>query len=152
MTTNREETDLYEILGCDELSSQEQIIAEYKIRARALHPDKIPESGNRDATEKFITLTKAKEILCDDQKRKYYDNWRHSGLDVSFDFWLSKLKSNHMTMHWAQEPHKQHMIGPDHNEEKKSSITGDENIEKMAWRKSSIEGRSQLRKFRNYKS
>lgn len=55
MTTNREETDLYEILGCDELSSQEQIIAEYKIRAKALHPDKIPERVDRDATEKFIT-------------------------------------------------------------------------------------------------
>ncbi|CAG04728.1 unnamed protein product [Tetraodon nigroviridis] len=32
--------DYYGILGCDELSSTEQILNEYKIRALACHPDK----------------------------------------------------------------------------------------------------------------
>ncbi|KAG7999930.1 DnaJ-like protein subfamily C member 12 [Nibea albiflora] len=32
--------DYYGLLGCDELSSTEQILNEYKIRALACHPDK----------------------------------------------------------------------------------------------------------------
>ena len=49
-----EDTDyLYKLLGCDELSSEEQIIAEYKIKAKALHPDK--NSGDIETTDEFIT-------------------------------------------------------------------------------------------------
>ena len=44
---------LYKLLGCDELSSEEQIIAEYKTKAKALHPDK--NSGGVETTEEFIT-------------------------------------------------------------------------------------------------
>ncbi len=32
--------DYYSVLGCDPSSTQEQILAEYKVRARQLHPDK----------------------------------------------------------------------------------------------------------------
>ena len=44
---------LYKLLGCDELSSEEQIIAEYKTKAKALHPDK--NSGGVETTDEFIT-------------------------------------------------------------------------------------------------
>jgi DnaJ family protein C protein 12 len=54
MAENMEDVDyLYKLLGCDELSSEEQIIREYKIRAKALHPDK--NSGDIETTNEFIT-------------------------------------------------------------------------------------------------
>ena len=40
---------LYELVGCDELSTEEQIITEYKIKAKTLHPDK-----NSGDDEEFI--------------------------------------------------------------------------------------------------
>ena len=32
--------DYYSLLGCDQSSSPEQILAEYRVRAKELHPDK----------------------------------------------------------------------------------------------------------------
>ena len=43
---------LYELMGCDELSTAEQIITEYKIRAKNLHPDK--NSGKEEFTKEFV--------------------------------------------------------------------------------------------------
>uniref|UniRef100_A0A5F5PKD3 DnaJ heat shock protein family (Hsp40) member C12 n=1 Tax=Equus caballus TaxID=9796 RepID=A0A5F5PKD3_HORSE len=37
--------DYYTLLGCDELSSVEQILAEFKVRALEYHPDKHPENS-----------------------------------------------------------------------------------------------------------
>nr|XP_036866793.1 dnaJ homolog subfamily C member 12 [Manis javanica]XP_036866794.1 dnaJ homolog subfamily C member 12 [Manis javanica] len=43
---NLEDTeDYYILLGCDELSSVEQILAEFKVRALECHPDKHPENS-----------------------------------------------------------------------------------------------------------
>ncbi|XP_015278684.1 PREDICTED: dnaJ homolog subfamily C member 12 [Gekko japonicus] len=36
--------DYYSLLGCDELSTVEQIISEFKVRALECHPDKHPEN------------------------------------------------------------------------------------------------------------
>ena len=44
---------LYKLLGCDELSSEEQITKEYKLKAKALHPDK--NCGDVETTNEFIT-------------------------------------------------------------------------------------------------
>ena len=55
-------------------------------------------------------MTKAKEILCDKKKRKQYDSWRRSGLDISFDLWLKTDQTNHVSMHWAPIPKKKKMI------------------------------------------
>lgn len=41
---------LYSVLGCDSLSSVEQIHTEFKARARELHPDK---AGGTESTEAF---------------------------------------------------------------------------------------------------
>ena len=54
MAENVEDKDyLYKFLGCDELSSEQQIIAEYKTKAKAIHPDK--NSGDVETTDEFIT-------------------------------------------------------------------------------------------------
>lgn len=102
---------LYELVGCDELSTEEQIITEYKIKAKTLHPDK-----NSGDDEEFIRLNKAKEILCDKEQRKKYDFWRRSGLAIPFDAWLKTDKFNRMSFHWAPKPKKEKMIESCHKE------------------------------------
>ena len=42
------EPDLYAIIGADETSSLDQIKAEFKHRAKKLHPDKVTEAENRE--------------------------------------------------------------------------------------------------------
>uniref|UniRef100_A0A8C3YW01 DnaJ homolog subfamily C member 12 n=1 Tax=Catagonus wagneri TaxID=51154 RepID=A0A8C3YW01_9CETA len=77
--------DYYELLGCDELSSVEQILAEFKIRALECHPDKHPE--NSQAVETFQKLQKAKEILTNEASRARYDHWRRSQMAMPFQQW-----------------------------------------------------------------
>lgn len=77
--------DYYGLLGCDELSSTEQILNEYKIRALACHPDKHLDSPR--AVADFQKLQEAKEVLCDETKRKNYDLWKRSGVTIPFHDW-----------------------------------------------------------------
>ena len=54
--------DYYKLLGCDRLSSPEQIQTEFKVRAKECHPDKqknITESN----PERFQVLLKVKSDL-----------------------------------------------------------------------------------------
>ena len=44
--------DFYRILGCDKSSSSEQILTEYKARAKDYHPDR----NQSDTTEEFKKL------------------------------------------------------------------------------------------------
>ena len=53
--------DYYGILGCDKSSSAEQILAEFKVRAKQLHPDK---SDDPACEEKFKLLHTVREWLC----------------------------------------------------------------------------------------
>ena len=46
-------------------------------------------------------LRYAYDILIDDNKRRDYDKWLHSGLRVSYKGWLEKQKSGHFAMHFA---------------------------------------------------
>jgi len=93
-----EEDDYYTVLGCTELSSTEQVMAEYKQRAKLCHPDKTPQDSQ--AAMKFQRLHKAKAILSDSQSRKNYDLWRRSGVCISYDKWCA-LSATHSSMHWA---------------------------------------------------
>uniref|UniRef100_A0AAA9T4C2 DnaJ homolog subfamily C member 12 n=1 Tax=Bos taurus TaxID=9913 RepID=A0AAA9T4C2_BOVIN len=77
--------DYYTLLGCDELSSVEQILAEFKVRALECHPDKHPE--NSKAVETFQKLQKAKDILTNEASRARYDHWRRSQMSMSFQQW-----------------------------------------------------------------
>ncbi|XP_037055560.1 dnaJ homolog subfamily C member 12 isoform X2 [Peromyscus leucopus] len=77
--------DYYALLGCDELSSVEQILAEFKVRALECHPDKHPE--NSKAVETFQRLQKAKEILTNAESRARYDHWRRSQMSMPFEQW-----------------------------------------------------------------
>ncbi|XP_013909693.1 PREDICTED: dnaJ homolog subfamily C member 12 [Thamnophis sirtalis] len=77
--------DYYSLLGCDELSTVEQIVAEFKVRALECHPDKHP--GTPQAVENFQKLQHAKEILSNEDSRARYDYWRRSKIAIPFQKW-----------------------------------------------------------------
>uniref|UniRef100_A0A8C2QY99 DnaJ homolog subfamily C member 12 n=1 Tax=Capra hircus TaxID=9925 RepID=A0A8C2QY99_CAPHI len=100
--------DYYTLLGCDELSSVEQILAEFKVRALECHPDKHPE--NSKAVETFQKLQKAKDILTNEASRARYDQWRRSQMSMSFQQWEALSDSVKMSMHWAVRGKKDLML------------------------------------------
>lgn len=100
--------DYYGLLGCDELSSAEQILGEYKIRALACHPDK--HLDNPRAVADFQKLQEAKEVLCNETKRKNYDLWKRSGVNIPFQDWQALNDSVKTSMHWAVRNKKEPML------------------------------------------
>ncbi|XP_051009129.1 dnaJ homolog subfamily C member 12 [Acomys russatus] len=100
--------DYYALLGCDELSSVEQILAEFKVRALECHPDKHPE--NSKAVETFQKLQKAKEILTNAESRARYDHWRRSQMSMPFEQWEALADSVKTSMHWAVRSKKDLML------------------------------------------
>ena len=46
-------------------------------------------------------LLQAKETLCDPQERKIYDDWRYSGIAMSYEQWRALKDSVKTSMHWA---------------------------------------------------
>lgn len=100
--------DYYMLLGCDELSSVEQILAEFKVRALECHPDKHPE--NSKAGETFQKLQKAKEILTNEESRARYDHWRKSQISMPFQQWETLSASVKASMHWAVKGKKDLML------------------------------------------
>ncbi|XP_034081739.1 dnaJ homolog subfamily C member 12 isoform X1 [Gymnodraco acuticeps] len=100
--------DYYGLLGCDELSSTEQILNEYKIRALACHPDKHLDSPT--AVADFQKLQEAKEVLCNEAKRKNYDIWGRSGVAIPFHDWQALNDSVKTSMHWAVRSKKEPML------------------------------------------
>ncbi|NXI69050.1 DJC12 protein, partial [Anseranas semipalmata] len=106
--------DYYNLLGCDELSTVEQILAEFKIKALECHPDKHP--GNPKAVENFQKLQQAKEILINEESRARYDYWRRSKITIPFQQWEALSNSVKTSMHWAVQSKKDQMLeAPDLN-------------------------------------
>ena len=70
--------DYYKILGIDKKASQDEIKKAFRTLAVKYHPDKNPD--NKDAEEKFKTISEANEVLSNTEKRKKYDelgeNWQ----------------------------------------------------------------------------
>ncbi|XP_020853913.1 dnaJ homolog subfamily C member 12 isoform X5 [Phascolarctos cinereus] len=91
--------DYYELLGCDELSTVDQILAEFKVRALECHPDKNPEDPQ--AVENFQRLQKAKDILTNEESRDRYDYWRRSRVPIPFHQWEALSNSVKMELNNA---------------------------------------------------
>ncbi|XP_067858874.1 dnaJ homolog subfamily C member 12 [Heptranchias perlo] len=100
--------DYYRILGCDELSTTEQIIAEFKAKALGCHPDKHPQ--NPKAVEQFQKLQQAKETLTNKDQRSHYDHWRRSRIAIPFQQWEALSDAVKMSMHWAVRGKKEPML------------------------------------------
>lgn len=55
VVNNSSQSNFYKLLGCDELSTKEQINSEFKQRAKKLHPDKRPEDERASQLfERFV--------------------------------------------------------------------------------------------------
>uniref|UniRef100_A0A914UJW9 J domain-containing protein n=1 Tax=Plectus sambesii TaxID=2011161 RepID=A0A914UJW9_9BILA len=102
--------DYYALLGCDELSTPEQIQAEYRARVVGSHPDKAVGDEKDDAHQRFQLLQRAKEVLCDPALKRSYDAWRRAGIAVSFKDWIANQSVTQMSMHWASSKPKKAMI------------------------------------------
>ncbi|XP_003471449.1 dnaJ homolog subfamily C member 16 isoform X2 [Cavia porcellus] len=68
--------DPYRVLGVSRTASQADIKKAYKKLAREWHPDKNRDPG---AADKFIQISKAYEILSNEEKRSSYDRYGDAG-------------------------------------------------------------------------
>ncbi|XP_026851351.1 dnaJ homolog subfamily C member 12 [Electrophorus electricus] len=156
--------DYYRLLGCDELSTTDQIVSEFKVRALACHPDKHP--ANPKAVEEFQKLQEAKEVLTDETKRKKYDFWLRSRITVPFSEWQALSDSVKTSIHWAVRTKKEQMLEQAKDTNAKSTenqarqwpaevISSDEQLSSsnsghQIFRWTSDAPSSLLQKFRNY--
>ncbi|CAG0917307.1 unnamed protein product [Notodromas monacha] len=131
--------DFYDVLGCAPDSSLEQILAEYKIRARELHPDK---NAGKAAKEKFQKLQEAKDVLSDPERRDNYDKWKSSGLAIPFKEWYAMKRKTHSGMHWAPAKLQKGMIEPAKEEADEFAVKNEVNI---TWTRD-----ERSRKFQSY--
>lgn len=67
------EKDYYQILGVTKSASADEIKRAYRKMALQYHPDR--NKGDKAAEEKFKEVTKAYEVLSDQQKRQTYDQF-----------------------------------------------------------------------------
>ncbi|XP_042009519.1 chaperone protein dnaJ A7A, chloroplastic-like [Salvia splendens] len=73
----RAERDYYSVLGVSKNADKSEIKSAYRKLARNYHPDVNKEPG---AEEKFKEISKAYEVLSDDEKRSIYDKYGEAGL------------------------------------------------------------------------
>ncbi len=74
--------DLYSVLGVAKDASQQDIKRAYRKLAAQLHPDKNP---GAEGEQRFKDVTRAYEVLSDDQKRAVYDEFGEDSLRAGFD-------------------------------------------------------------------
>src|SRR3989338_2328081 len=78
MATKR---DYYEILGVPRSASKDEIKGSYRKLAMQFHPDRNKDAG---AEEKFKEISEAYAVLSDEQKKRTYDQYGHSGFDQRY--------------------------------------------------------------------
>ncbi len=76
MSTKR---DYYEVLGVSKTATKDEIKSAFRKLAMKYHPDKT--KGDKESEEKFKEIAEAYEVLSDDEKRRMYDAYGHSGVD-----------------------------------------------------------------------
>ena len=74
---------LYDILGVDERADERVLKRAFRRMARAHHPDLNPDDAH--ATERFIELAVAFEVLSDPPRRALYDEFGAESLSERFD-------------------------------------------------------------------
>jgi len=78
--SSKNKRDYYEVLGVSRDASENDIKIAYRRLARKLHPDL--NKTDPKAKERFIELQEAYEVLSDSDKRRNYDRYGFSGVDI----------------------------------------------------------------------
>jgi molecular chaperone DnaJ len=73
--------DYYEVLGVGRDTSPEEVKKAYRRLAMKFHPDRVPAEGKAEAEERFKEISEAYEVLADEEKRKLYDAYGHTGVE-----------------------------------------------------------------------
>lgn len=73
-----EKRDYYDVLGVEKGADGKEIKKAYRKLAMKYHPDV---SEEETATEKFKEISEAYAVLSDEEKRKTYDQFGHSGME-----------------------------------------------------------------------
>lgn len=76
-----EKRDYYEVLGVHREASIEVIKKSYRKLAMKYHPDKNPDDSQAEVL--FKEASEAYAVLCDQEKRRIYDQYGHQGLERS---------------------------------------------------------------------
>ena len=71
--------DYYEVLSVSREVTSDELRKAYRREALKHHPDRNP--GNASAEAKFKEVTEAYQVLCDENKRRVYDQFGHAGLE-----------------------------------------------------------------------
>ena len=74
--------DYYAVLNLPRDCTTEDVKRKYKLLAQKVHPDKVL-SNDEAAKKSFSLIHEAYQILQDDEKRKVYDIYGHTGVDDS---------------------------------------------------------------------
>jgi DnaJ-class molecular chaperone len=72
------EKDYYQILGVGKTATAQEIKSAYRKLALEYHPDR---NKTKEAGEKFKEVTKAYEVLSNEEKRKSYDQFGHAAFE-----------------------------------------------------------------------
>ncbi|MFX0029800.1 MAG: DnaJ domain-containing protein, partial [Candidatus Hermodarchaeota archaeon] len=79
--------DYYEVLGVGKDASTNDIKLAYRRLARKYHPD--VNKDDPSAKDKFIEIQEAYEVLSDENKRRNYDRFGHSGVQIDMSDFFS---------------------------------------------------------------
>jgi len=77
-----EEKDYYKILGVNKNATVDDIKKAYRKLAMKFHPDHT--EGDKDAEEKFKSISEAYAVLSDKEKRQQYDTYGSTGFHQKF--------------------------------------------------------------------
>ena len=139
------EVNFYQILGCTEAATNEQILAEYRAKAMLLHPDKATDSNDLSSTTaEFQKLVEARDVLSDSATRRLYDEYIHVGVAIPWKTWFKMSKTARGSVHFN-----------DHVASVKNALTDQPNepsltIKPVAQKQGESDFDSISKQFRNY--